>query len=312
MRHLTPDQRLLIEDMHRVTSDQLQALETALAFLVAAVIQNAYDAVALALKVGGLALDEIVGLLRQIIAATEADLAATTAPFVAEMFHVALERAAVSAVVMTGAHTDALIEAVAGMDGVDRAAIVTEVTAEMVGTLKATALHPVAGFPPGVIPIQAAVIAAKLDPEFSDLAVLSQIAPGQRALVLSRAVATRTDNVVSVGLSDRIGVHEFVNIGVPDHVQCNTCWLASAQDAPLSLDEWQGQVLDGRFRPTPWKTFKKVSFVRAQIVHTPQRHRHCRCRLSAYDLSDERSIKTTSDRYDQIEAFLKSQYQGAQ
>lgn len=315
MKHLTPEQRMTVENMHLITSDQMQAIEVALALVVAAIIERAYAALVQALRSLSLTINQKVSLVRDLTAASVLDMREQVPPYVDDLVGVAVERALISATLMTTTAHEVIIEAVRVIGGQDRGSIVTAVTEEVIAGAKATALHPVSGFGNAAVLAglgasfaQAGAVAVSVDAALSATEVPQAIAPGPRAQILARAVATRTDNIVSVALGDRMGVNRYVNIGVPDFIQCDTCWLASEQDQPLTLEEWNSRVLIGRFRPVPWQRRVKVRRVSARVVRAPQRHRRCRCRLSAYNLTDELGIAMTGRRYGEVEAFLKSQY----
>lgn len=315
MTHLTPEQKMSVENMHLVTSDQLQMIESALALVIAAIVERAYVALVHLLKTLTLSINDMVVLIREVTADAVLEMRDQIPPYVDEMVGVAIERALVSAALMTTAVPEAIIAAARQIGSVDRGDIVTAVTEEVIAGAKATALHPVGGFARAALVSGigasfhvAATIAAKVDEALPDGVVPEPIATTERAKILARAVATRTDNVISVAFGDRIGVKKYVNIGVPDEIQCDTCWLASEQTQPLTLQEWNDSTLEGRFRPVPWQKRVKVRMVSSRIARVPQRHRHCRCRLSAYDLTDEAGIAMTGRRYGVVEEFLKSQY----
>lgn len=315
MKHLTPEQRMTVENMHLVTSDQMQMIESALTLVVAAIIARAYDALVSALRTMVLTINDKVALVREIAAAAVLDLRDEIPPYIDDLVGVAVERSLISAALMTTSKAETIIAAArnAGID--DRGSIVAAVTEEVIASAKATALHPIAGFGNaammaglGAAFAPAAQVAALLDESVALDVVPEAIASAGRATIIARAAATRTDNVVSVMFGDRMDINRYVNIGVPDQIQCDTCWLASEQDQPLTLDQWNSHVLIGRFRPVPWQARVKVRNVHARVARVPQRHRHCRCRLSAYDLTDELGIAMTGRRYGEVEAFLRSQY----
>jgi len=316
VKHLTPEQRAAFDELNRQTSAALESQEIALRGVVEAAIDGAYRDLVGVLKANpGISVTSLVAFLAGLIAVYLEQIAANARPYVEQMFLIGLERAAVGAALLTTADDAAIEQAFLEMRNSESLTFAATINDDLVQGVKATAFWPSVGFVgaamvAGIGPervLRAAQQIEDAEPEFYIAKrEPADIAPGPRSVVLSRAASTRMDNIVSVRFGDRLGLSKYVNIGVPDRVQCNTCWLSSEQD-PLTIHEWQALVVDGRFRPTEWKKLQKVTFVDARKCGTPLRHPHCRCRLSATSDMDQRGRVTTGRRYQAIEQFLNEQ-----
>jgi hypothetical protein len=316
VKHLTPEQRIAFDEINRQTSAALESQEIAVRDIVEAAVNGAYRDLNTVLKAHpDITIVDLVAVITTLIGVYLADVASKARPFIEQMFLIALERATVGAALLTNAYDAAIHQAFTEMRDSEALTFAAAINDDLAQGIKATAFWPSVGFVGAAIVaglgpsrvMRAAQQIEDAEPEFFiGKKEPADIAPGPRSVILSRATSTRMDNIVSVRFGDRLGLSKYVNIGVPDHVQCDTCWLSSEQD-PLTLHEWQQLVVDGRFRPTEWKKIQKVTFVSARKCKTPLRHPHCRCRLSATSEIDEAGRVTTGRRYQAIEDFLNSQ-----